>query len=214
MKKFLALALSAIMILAVLAGCGNAAKPAESTPETTVPEVKPAGTLMITMGASFELPYDETGKALEIIGTNAVGKTIAENVQQQVGKDCVHGVRSILRYASDNQLIGDAKTMAVRLAFGDTEPVEGFLDTIAQDTQYLADEECTGIWTIKIGEDDIDAEGFLLPETARKFAARYLGEAAADLIGEDAMSMEEVFTYSFDDKACTVDGRSGLVIGK
>ena len=208
MKKFFALVLSAFMILGLLSGCGSNSN-TETTPATTE-SAAPIGTLIITMGATFELPYDAQGNALEINGTNATGKTIAENCQQNVGRGSVFAARTMLRYASDNNLIGDAKTMAVRVKQGDPLPSEDFLDTIITDCQYLADEESTGIRMVLLDGDALDANGNLTAETAKRMAARFLGCTEAELAEEDA-PVEGVFAYSYNATICTVDAVTGLV---
>ena len=214
MKKFLALMLSAVMILSLLAGCGGNSN-TETTAATTeaTKAAEPVGTLIITMGACFELVYDEEGNALEIKGTNETGKTIAENCQQNVGRGCVFAARSILRYASDNNLIGDAKTMAVRVKQGDPLPSEDFLTTIITDCQYLADEESTGIRMVLLADNALDANGNLTAETAKRMAARFLNGTEETLTGEDTPS-EGIFTYSFEGKTCTVDAVTGFVAAK
>lgn len=214
MKKIFVLMLSAVMILSLLAGCGGSSN-TETTGATTeaTKAAEPVGTLIITMGACFELTYDDQGNALEIKGTNETGKTIAENCQQNVGRGCVFAARAILRYASDNNLIGDAKTMAVRVKQGDPLPSEDFLSTIITDCQYLADEESTGIRMVLLAGDALDEDGNLTAETAKHIAARFLNGTETDLAGEDTPA-EGVFTYSFDGKTCTVDATTGFVAVK
>lgn len=212
MKKLLALALSALMILGLFVGCGNTAKPAESSTETTV-AATPAGKLIVSLNNTVEFVYDETGKILEIKGTDEDSNAIATDLQQHLGRDCVHGVRALMRYHTDKKIVGDAKTMSVRVAYGDPLPTEDFLDTIVIDTQMLADEEDSGVRIIQIGAAQLDEYGIILPETAKKMAGLYLGVAAEELTG-DYVGTDNLYTYSFGDKSCTVDGTTGLVKAK
>lgn len=217
MKKITALILCAVMLLGLFAGC-NKKDTAESTTASTINDIyedaTPAGTLYVSFGAAIEVIYDDEGNVLKITGTNEVGKTIAAACNEQLGKGCVFAVRKMLRYASDNNLLGDAKSMVVRVGAGDPLPADDFLDTIATDTQYLADEECTGIQMMRLEEDDdLDSAGNLIPEAARLLAARYLGVAEEALSGEETI-VDGLFTFSCGEKSCTVDAFTGLVSAK
>lgn len=213
MKKFLALLLSAILILGVFAGCGNAAKPGETTAETTAPAAKPAGTLYLSFGPTIEVAYDDAGNVLQITGTNEAGKTIADASADQVGKACVFAARKFLRYASDNKLLGDAKSMVVRVGIGDPLPDDEFLSTIVTDCQYLADEESTGIWLMQLTQEALDSDGNMTPAAAKKLAARFLEVEESALVGDDTIT-QGAYIYTGADKSCSVDAFTGLVTKK
>lgn len=216
MKKSLALLLSLILVLGLFAGCNKDV--ADST--TTVPTVgniyedsTPAGTLYLTFSAAIEIIYDDAGKALQITGTNEVGKTVAAANQDQLGRDCVFVARALIRYAAQNQLLADAKTVAVRVGNDDPHPTDDFLEVIITDCQYLVDEECTGLRMIQLDQDRINSDGDLTPEAAALLASVFLGAAEADLAGEQT-PVDGAYTYTWGDKACTVDAFTGLVTMK
>ena len=175
MKKLFALLLAAVMLLCLLAGCNqqNASDDDDDNNSPADPFVDgtPAGTLYLTFGAAVEIVFDENGKALQITGSNETGKTIAAACQNQLNQECVFAARSLLRYASDNALIGDAKTVAVRLGKNDHMPKTDFLDTIITDCQYLCDEECTGLKMIRITAERLDEDGNLSLDCANSWLA-------------------------------------------
>lgn len=213
MKKILALLLGAILILGLFAGCNqnmaNNTTTATTAEATTEPAV-PVGTLYLSFGPAFKIIYDRDGNALEITGTNEEGQTIATNCADQIGKGCVFVARKFLRYASDNNLLGNAKNMVVRLDMSDPLPSEDFLDTIVTDCQYLADEECTNLQLMKIDSDDLTCDGNLTLETARILAARFLGAEETDLVDPEAIT-DGLYTFSSCDASCSVDAFTGLV---
>lgn len=216
MKKILALTLGAVLILGLFAGCNQNGTDNTTTAATTEATTEPAvsaGTLYLTFGPAFEIVYDENGNALQITGTNEAGQTIAANCADQIGKDCVFAARKFLRYASDNNLLGDAKNMVVRLDMSDPLPSEDFLDTIVTDCQYLADEECTGLRLMKIVSDNLTCDGNLTPETARVLAAHFLGVAETDLSDPGAIT-DGCYNFSGGDASCAVDAFTGLVTKK
>lgn len=222
MKKLLALLLTAMLVVS-MAACGDSAEtPATTTaPEATDPApeaTKPpepttvVGTLYTTFGAALKLDYNENGTVLAITGTNEAGTTIANAVQNQAGRACVFVLRTILRYAAENNLLGDAKTMTVRVGHGDPIPGKDFFETIITDCQYLADEECTGIRMYAIEKAYLDAQGNLTPETAKDLAARYFSVKAEELTVPET-TQEGVYTFTLGDKTCTVDAFDGNAVG-
>lgn len=212
MKKILALCLALAALLGVLSGCDQTTiEPTETTPVTEATEpAEPAGTLYVSFGAALELVYDETGVALQMTGTNEAGKALADAKQDQLNKGCVYVLRSVLRYAIDNDLLGDAETVAVRIGKDDPLPTEDFLDTIVQDCQYLIDEELAGLDMISFVGDQLAEDGNLTYASAKKLADTFLG---ADASGEE-IPADGVFTFTAGEKTCTVDAFTGLVIGQ
>lgn len=210
MKKFFALCLALLMVLGVLSGCGETKPEPSETVETTTAPAKPVGTLYVSFGATLEIVYDEKGNSLEMTGTNETGKTIADARQDQVGEGCVFVLRSILRYAMDNDLMGDAKSITVRVGAEDALPTNEFLDEIVQDCQYLVDEELAAADMYCLSGDKLDDTGYLTYATAKELAEEYLG---AEATGEE-IPADGVFTFTAGEKTCTVDTFTGLVIGK
>ena len=213
MKKWIAFCLIMTMLLGLLSGCGNTpAAPAETSAptETTAPAPTPIGTLYVSFGATLELTYDENGNALTLIGTNEAGRHLAEAKQDQLNKNCVYTLRSILRMAISDDLFGDAKTVTVRIGADDPLPTEDFLQIIGQDCQYLVDEELAGVDMYCLTGDMLDEKGDITFETAQLLATVYLGAEAT--AAETANT--DVYTFTAADKTCTVDPFSGLVTGK
>ena len=215
MKKFFAILLAVAMIFA-LAACNQADAPETTATPTTAPTEKasePIGVLYLTFGAAIEMVYDEDGKVLELTGNNEAGNAIAEECQNQLGKECVFAARKILRYISDNQLIGDAKTVALRVGKGDPLPDEEFLDTIITDCQYLLDEECTGLKMVKIHDERLTENGELNLDAALRLASYFLGVPEEDISGNNE-PFEGAYTLSSGEKSCSVDAFNGLVTAK
>lgn len=210
MKKLLAVLLS-LAVLFAFAGCGSETpgETAAPTHETEAPT--PVGSVIATMGTvGFELVYDREGVILELKGFNEAGDAIAEACQKYVGRACVHGIRGILRYAADNQLLGDAKTFSIRVRHGDPLPEETFLETIVVDTQYLADEECTGIRMIQLDGSHLTAEGYIDEDTAARMGSLYLQVDVTD-VTVSQLSAEHTYTVTAADMTCTVGAVTGFV---
>lgn len=218
MKKTIAVLLCAAMMLGLLVGCSkkNTADSSDPTPITVgdpYSDHTPAGTLYLTFGAAIEILFDENGKSLEITGKNEAGEKIAGACQAQVGQGCVFAARAMLRYASDNKLLGDAKTVAVRLGKGEAPPSEDFLDTIVTDCQYLADEECTDLKMVRLWGNRLTEDGDLNADAAKLLASYFLDVEPEEVSGSE-MPESGVYTMSAGDKTCTVDAFTGLVTMK
>jgi len=208
MKSSFAFLLIIALLAGVLSGCG-AVEPGETTlpTETTEATPTPIGTLYVSFGATLEMTYDEAGNALTITGTNEIGKTLAEAKQDQLNKGCVYALRSILRYAITENLLGDTKTVVVRIGAGDSQPTEDFLFVIGQDCQYLLDEEVSDLDMHYLTGDMLDENGDLTFDTAQMLATKYLGGEA---IAAEATA-PGVYTFTAGDKSCTVDAFTGQV---
>ena len=215
MKKMIrSLALVLVLALALsVAACGNAQESANDTPETTdAPVANAAGKLTVAFGALVEITYDETGKLLKLEGKNENGKTIVAACTGYENRDVVHCVRALLRYASDNQLLSGVKTMSVYMNKDSAVPSEEFMPTIIQDTQYLADEECTGVRMAAIDLEDLDDQGFIDLESAKYLAMLYLGASmTADLSGDEELASNNTYTFDYEGAGCVVDVTTGLV---
>lgn len=206
MKKLVCVLLCIGLMLS-FAGCG-AEKPAETTAATEA--AVPVGSVIVAVGAVFELVYDKEGVALELKGLNEAGEEIAAACQQYVNRACVHGIRGLVRYISDNNRIGDAKTCSVRVRQGDPLPEDTFLETIITDTQYLADEECTGIRMVLLDASRLTDEGLIDEDTAAHMASLFLQVAVTDVtVGE--LNAEKLYTVTAGDLSCTIDAVTGLV---
>lgn len=210
MKKYIAILLA---LVCLLSGCSGA--PAETTPATTVtpttePAPQPVGTLYVAFGAALEMVYDNAGNALSITGVNETGKILAEAKQDYLGRGCVYALRAILRHAITNDLVGDTKTVTIRIGVNDPLPTEDFLLTIGQDCQYLIDEEVSGMDLYALTGELVDETGNLTYDMAAKLAATYLGADAADLTGAETPT-DGLYTFASSEKACTVDAFNGLV---
>ena len=222
MKKTFALLLALTMLFS-FAACSVEKAPEKApetttatTPETTVPEetkpekpeepTTPVGTLHVCFGASLKLVYNENGNVLGMAGTNEVGTGIAEAVQSQVGRQCVFALRSILRHAIKNNLLGDAKVVTVRVETGDQIPADDFFGTILNDCQLLCDEECSNLRMFILQDERLGADGNLTPATAKELAVRYLGvEETALTAGEDD------YSFLYEEKIYKVDPFSGNI---
>ena len=212
MRKWIAFCLIMTMLLGALSGCGNAPATDTSAPtETTAPAPTPIGTLYASFGAALELTYDENGNALSITGTNEAGKLLAEAKQDQLNKGCVYALRSILRKAINDGLLGaDTKTVTIRIGVNDPLPTEDFLNTVCQDCQYLVDEEISGVDLYGLQGDLLDEDGNLTYAMAQRLATKHLG---ADATGDETIT-DGVYTFTAADKTCTVNALTGLVTGK
>lgn len=212
-KKWIAIVLSALMLLGLLAGCGSQ----NDAPETTeaLQGSSPVGILLVSMGAEFQISYDAEGFAINITGTNDDGRTAAATVTNFMGRDCVHAVRSLLDSVVAEKLSGNAKDLVIRLGAEAEIPYEGFLENIGNDVQLKADELGSGMMVKLITDDELTEEGFINEATAKELAANYAGLAdVTALEGNDAI-VNGVYTFAFGQEenkdTATVDASTGHV---
>lgn len=212
-KKLIAIILSALMLLSLMAGCGTT----NDTPETTeaLQGSSPVGILLVSMGAEFQIGYDAEGFAINITGTNDAGRTAAATVTNFMGRDCVHAVRSLLDSVVAEKLAGTAKDLVIRLGMESEVPYEGFLQNIGGDVQLKCDELGSGLMVKLITDDMLTEEGFINEATAKELAAKHAGlEDVAVLEGNDAVT-DGMYTFAFGEEGekdiATVDANTGHV---
>jgi len=207
-KKLLALLVSAVLLLGLLAGCGNEKAPAGETAEETAGNTPQAavlsGMLVLSAQASFKIGYDQEGMVMELSGANEPGETIAATYTDFAGKSCNTVVKELLAAVADATLLREAKNIVVKLAMGSALPSETFLDGIANAAaEAVADNACTGS-VVAIGLDSLDEEGYINAETAQNLLKNQLGVTSFDSYNGDTTPRNDFYTVYV--KAGAVEG--------
>lgn len=175
-KKLLALVLSAVMLLGLLAGCGGEKAPTQETNGTNAPNAPIlSGMLVLTAQASFKISYDQAGMVMEIEAANEEAEAIVAGYTDFIGKTAATAVKELIAATAEATLLREAKNIVLKLAVGSQLPSETFLDSIAKDAaETVADNGATG-YVVAIGPDGLDEEGYINAENAQALLKNELG---------------------------------------
>ena len=204
-KKLLALALSAVMLLGLLAGCGSEKAPAaEPTGNHTPKAPILSGMLVLTAQASYKIGYDQEGMVMEISAANEAAEAIVADYTDFAGKSTATVVKELLTATAKATLLREAKNIVVKLAIGSQLPSEAFLDTIAHDAaNAVAENSATGS-VVVIGLDGLDEEGYINAENAQALLKNQLGVTAFESYNGDTTPRNNCYTVYV--KAGDVEG--------
>lgn len=211
-KKLIAVILSAIMLLGLCA-CGNNGSTSETTED--LQSSSPIGTILVSVGAEFQIGYNAKGSATNITSTNDAGHTAVAAMTDAAGQDCSYALCSLLDAASAGNLFGNTKTLVIRLSLDSQSPYEGFLEKISSDAQTKCDELKSGLAVKLITDAELTEEGFINLATAKELAAKYANlEDVSSLEGAgDPVKGAYAFTFDMfgDTETVIVDANTGHV---
>lgn len=178
MKKIVALILSAVLMLGLLAGCGN-----ESTKQTDPVTEDPAaaGMLVLTAGASVSISYDEDGMVLEIASASELGENLVEKYTDYLGKTCAAVAKELIDVAAKEQLLtADVKNIVIKQSIRSELPGTNFLETIETEVKTAA--EAAGFKAVitVIDESKLDKDGYINFETIEALLCNELGVEKLD----------------------------------
>lgn len=207
-KKLLALVLGAVMLLGLLAGCGETTpKPNET--KAPVPQVPTlSGMLVLSANAVFKINYDQDGMVMEIAGGNEEGSAIVAEYEYS-GKSCSTAVKELLAATAEATLLREANNIVLKLAIGSQLPSETFFDGIAKDAADAAADNGSSAYVVAIGLDGLDENGYINAEFAQKLLANHLGVTSFDSYNGDTEPRNDCYivtvktgevagTYSID----------------
>lgn len=197
-----ALALLVLVIVLLAKGCSG---------DSGTTSKKVCGTVVLTYGAHVEIDYDQNGKILRLRGMNDLGQTAVAAESGLVGKDVTKGVDACLSALAEDSVIRRNRSLAIRVKFGDRLPKDDFLETVAEDARVTCREKGINLKVYPIGPDKLEPDGTINMETCKTMAMDYLGALMMADIGGDETPVDNVYTFSFENRICTVDTNTGLV---
>lgn len=214
-KKLLALVLGAVMLLGMLAACGEPASKPEATNAPAPQQPILTGMLVLSATASFKITYDQEGMVMEIAGANEEGTAIAETYTDYIGKSCSTAVEELIAAVADATLLRDAKNVVLKLAVGSQLPSETFLDGLAKDASEAVANKGGSAPVVAIGLESLDEDGYINAETAQNLLKNHLGVTAFDSYNGDTTPRNDCYTVFVKsgevEGAYLIDAVTGLI---
>ena len=207
MKKFLALLLSVLMVLSLLAACGDDI----SKGDTKVPvgnqegnETKgdetvtfTTGTLIVNAGAAFEITYDAQGLVREIQGMDEMYKEFVDFLGEEsrfVGLSCDEVIAEMIKSIGVKGYLDDRGCVLIKQSKDAALPNEAFLDGIQRSAQSALDAAAAEVALVMVTAQQLNAEGHIDLPTAKTLVQHFLGY---ELTNFDGTSLPVGGLYAF-----------------
>lgn len=178
MKKTIALILSAVLLLGLLAGCGS--EPAKKT-DPVINEEIPVGMFILSAGASVSISYNAEGTVMEIGGANELGDDLAEAYTEFDGKSCATVAKELIDAAAKSAYLNaDVKNIIIKQSIRSELPGSNFLETIEAEVKAAAEAAGSKAEITLIDESMLDENGYINFETAKALLCVELGVEKLD----------------------------------
>lgn len=176
MKKFIAILMSVLMLLGILAGCGET-KPATATEGTQAPISNPmsAGLLVLNAAAAINISYDADGLVLGIEGIDDNGSTLVSEYTDYLGKSCSDAICDLIAASIHSAfLTPEENYVMIKQAVGSTLPGATFLETIQLDAENALSAAGSTAKLVVLTEENLDENGYIDLESAKTLTLAYL----------------------------------------
>lgn len=216
MKKILAILMSAVLLLGLLAGCGT--KTPDAT-EDTQPVATPvaAGMLVLNVNGALNISYDSDGLVLNVEGADENGSAIAGEYTDYLGKSCSDVVCDLIANSKlAGFLINESHYAVIKLAVGSALPGATFLETITMNAEAaIANAELTA-QLIVLTEENLDEDGYIDLESAKKLLVASQGLESFDTLDGTVTPINGMYGFSMTagslDADFIVDAVTGVVV--
>lgn len=187
MKKIFALILSVVLVLGLMAGCGN--EPAKQT-DPVIQNSHPAGVLVLSAGAAISITYDADGLVLEVAGASDLGDALLKDYAGYMGKTCATAVKELIESAAAaDYLNADTKNIVIKPSIHSEFPGSNFMETIETEVKTAAEAAGSKAVITVVDESKQDENGYINLETAKALLCNELGVEKLDqYYGADAPS--------------------------
>lgn len=185
MKKFLAVLMTAILLLGILAGCNtNTDTPSgtEGTGENLSTPVA-AGMLVLNANATVNISYDADGLVLNVEGADDDGSILAGEYEDYLGKSCSDAVCDLIHNSKlSGFLTAEVSYIMIKQAVGSALPGATFLETIQKDAEAALTEAESTAKVVLLTEENLDEDGYIDLESAKQLMLAYLALDSFDTL--------------------------------
>lgn len=205
MKKFFAILLSAVMLLGLLAGCGNdAATPTTSGVNASNPTA--AGLLVLNVNGAVNITYDADGLVMDIEGADDNGAILAGEYSDFLGKSCSEAVCDLIGNSIVQQMMtNEINYVMIKLAIGSSTPGSTFIETIQKDAEEALTTGGSAAKLVVLTTDNLDEQGYIDLDSAKDLALAALALDNFDVLDGTVAPIEG--KYNFAITAGTLEGR-------
>ncbi len=206
-KRFMIIA-AALAAAALMTACAKPVEkndvPAENTPAvgSAAPTETVAGALLLSVNPEIEIEYDGRGLVVELEGMNDEGKEIVLAYTDYAGKSCSEVVGELVEkiYAAgyfEQQVEGNPRNIVVKIEEGSSYPGDEFLNEVAESVRTVVNEHQGKSGTMVVDRTDLDANGLIGLEAAKKIVLAQLGVSEAQFTEKEYELDDGVYELEF-----------------
>lgn len=187
MKKLLALAVCAIMVVGVFAACGK--KPADETPDTPKYDLNAtSGVIVINAGAIFSIRYNTVGEVDGITGDNDAGVIIMEEYTDYEGKATTEVIKELIGLSAEEEaLTENITTLLMKITSGTVFNTDELRETLVKAAQEALTEVGSKAIPWVIDEENLTGEGYLTLATVKTLIMNHMGVDKFDAFYGDTL---------------------------
>ena len=206
--KLLALAMCAVMLFCVLAGCNkDADKPNSATSNNStdlggkddhvVPEI--VGTIMLNVYACVEIAYDSEGRVLNVQEADPDGHELLADYAGYLQTPCVEVVKELTELSISLEMLNkDFNHIIIKQLPGAKLPTDSFLEDLATAAKEAASDDLTVAISV-VREDELDAEGNISATKAHELIENALFMPDPELIVTNGEIIDGAYAFSIKD---------------
>lgn len=198
MKKMLALLLSALMVLSLLAACGDDISKGdtklpvgtEGGNETTAPATTfTTGELTVNAGAAFVITFDAEGLVLRVDGADGRYKEFLDFINEDsalVGLSCGDAISEIIKSVGVKGYLEESGFVAIKQDASGALPDPAFLEGVQRAAENALNAAAPDVDLVMITADQLDENGMIGLATAKILVEKFLGvESLTNFDGTD-----------------------------
>ena len=198
MKKMIAILLTLVMILGMLAGCGkNTSGTNNTTGHNHLTEEELAarivGSLVVTANASVTISYDAAGYCMRVVGNDPEGIDLLASYDDVVGVSCSEVITRLIRDSSARSM-GDLHYIMIKDVKGSAS-TEKFWSGITTIATAVRDNIDTNIKLIMVTQAMQNDAGYVDLKTAKALVEGYLNVSKLDSIDGTSAPVEGFYSF-------------------
>ena len=205
MRKILAVLMSAVMLLGLLAGCNNAGNAETGATEDTSTMANPiaSGMLVVNANGTVNVSYDSDGLVLNLEGADDNGNELVAEYPDFLGEPCAEVVCTLIKNSSVAGYLAESNYVMIKQAVGSQLPGTNFLEELTTDAKAALETVKSSALLLVLGEEDLDENGYINLESAKELSLAYLKLDAFDSF--DGSTAPVNGTYGFNITAGALD---------
>ena len=195
MKKILAVLMSAMLLLGILAGCN--AEPPATDPTNKVSTPVAAGMLVLNAEATVNISYDADGLVLDIEAADDNGSIVVGEYEGFLGKTCSDAVCDLISGANRSGFLTEESTyIMIKQALGSALPGSTFLETIVKDAEAALTAAGLDAAVVLVTAENLDENGYIDLETAKALMLAYIARDSFDTLDGTTAPIDGAYGFA------------------